>query len=286
MYGGCIVGLFAILGVAVAVRTWLGPGGQAPKAVAGKKGAADSRNHQTADNKAIPPGDAATPPRTLRPAPDSLAEKPRNPEPSSSRATNPEAADLAKPPGGLAPTDDVPLDPKERAERIRIEGIKKAKELGHKPVIVTITEQGTIALLKGSEFTEAYGKFVLTDGDFVVNAGARVFTPLAVTLEQGEYGTVKDGKLAKGDGRLCPPQELPPAHGVRNPPDQTAIADSHEAADAHTSSRITLQETYSAMRRADFRPMLGKQVSWTIPPDAELEDTFIRPRKVKYTTSY
>ena len=276
VYGGCIVALFAILGVAVAIRTWLGPGGQAPKAVASKKGASDSRSHDIADNTAIPPGDAATPPRTLRPSPDSLAEEPRNPQPSSSsRATDLEAADHAKVPGGLAPTDDVSLDPEQRAERIRIEGIRKAKELGRKPIIVTVTAAGTVDLLKGSVFTEEYGKFVLTDLDLVVNAGERLFTPPGATLEQGEYGTVKDGKVTKLEGRLGPPQETPPAHGLRRLlPDQTVVPDHNQAKDVPITSGLTLEEAYSAMRLGKLDLHIGKRVSWTILPHPKT-DTYI-----------
>lgn len=88
-------------------------------------------------------------------------------------------------------------------EKIRVEGIAKAQELGYKPVIITLGSNGAICLLPGSEFTEVEGKFVLAGGELVVNADEKPQTVLGATLKQGEFGAVgKDGKCNKLPGVL------------------------------------------------------------------------------------
>jgi hypothetical protein len=108
----------------------------------------------------------------------------------------------------------------------------------------------------------------LTDRDLVVNAGERVFRPRGAALEQGEYGTVKDGTVTKMQGRLGMAPKAQPTHGaVSLPPDQRAVADSKKPSGAPGTGEITVQEAYSAMRRRDFKRHLGKQVSWTVVPN-------------------
>jgi len=88
-------------------------------------------------------------------------------------------------------------------ENIRVEGIKKAEELGRKPVIITMGDNGKISFLPGSEFTIGDGESALTGDDLVVNAGEEPQTVLNTTLNQGEFGIVtKDGTCNKLPGIL------------------------------------------------------------------------------------
>jgi len=106
------------------------------------------------------------------------------------------SAPAAAQPAPAAPMAETP-EASERMERIRVEGIKRAGQAGAKPVIMMTDENGMIILLQGSVFTEEYGRFVLRDGDFVVNAGKRPIPVFGTTLKQGEAGTIRNGKCTK-----------------------------------------------------------------------------------------
>lgn len=87
-------------------------------------------------------------------------------------------------------------------ETIRIAGIKKAKALGRKPIILANSKQGTV-IFQGSEFSRNNGQFAFTAGNLVVNAGDQPQTVLGTVLKQGECGVVnKTGKCTKLEGRI------------------------------------------------------------------------------------
>jgi len=98
------------------------------------------------------------------------------------------------------PTITAPTDVR---EAIRVAGIKKAKQLGYRPIIMARSKQGEIVVLEGSLFTMTNGHFALTGGELVVIAGDQQENILGTILKQGEFGYVnKGGKCTKMQGRL------------------------------------------------------------------------------------
>ena len=115
---------------------------------------------------------------------------------------NADDAELLERTAAGTPAAKTPEGEKAHRERIRIAALKKAAELGYKPVIMIRTPQGTVGLLPGSEFTEVRGRFTLVDGNMVVNAGQKPENVLGTILHQGEYGHITDGKCTKLPGIL------------------------------------------------------------------------------------
>ncbi len=162
---------------------------------------------------------------------------------------------------------DGPLNPAELVEQIRAAGVKKAKDLGCQPVIVRITDTGTIDMLRASEMVKPRAKFYLADNDLVVNAGETLFRPYGTPLEQGEFGLVKDGKVLKLPGRLGTFAKPPGAKGLPAGEAAKIAAKARAAALAKKLAprpTITLKELYAALARRKFDENLGKKVSWTI----------------------
>jgi hypothetical protein len=216
----------------------------------------------------------------LSPSPPSVGLAPKTPLEAAQetddgrRTTGPPAA--AKEAGGPAPdrtapqvapevTAGRPLKPAELVEQIRAEGVKKAKQWGYEPVIVRISDTGTIDMLRVSEMVKPRAKFFLADNDLVVNAGETLFRPYGTPLEQGEYGLVKDGKVIKLPGRLGTFAK-PVAKGLPAGEAAKLAAKTRAKNKPPTPPTVSLKQLYAAMARGTFDENLGKKVSWPIPP--------------------
>jgi len=98
--------------------------------------------------------------------------------------------------------EETNLPPDELREKIRVDGIRKAKELGYRPVILARDEEGTSVCLQGSQVTRVNNTPLFVDGDLVVNAGKTDEIILGAKLARGEFGVVRDGKCTMLPGIL------------------------------------------------------------------------------------
>jgi len=88
-------------------------------------------------------------------------------------------------------------------ENIIRAGREKARQMGFNPIPVYVDEKGEIIIVSGTQFSIRNGKWVLDNGDMLINAGDR---PLPIAggsvLKKGEYGVVKNYKLKKFQDNL------------------------------------------------------------------------------------
>lgn len=76
-------------------------------------------------------------------------------------------------------------------------GKQKAKELGVNPIPVCIDDKDHIVIVGGAFFTMQDNKFVLANGDMLINTGTKIIKTQGVILGKGEYAIVKNNKLSK-----------------------------------------------------------------------------------------
>ncbi len=89
-------------------------------------------------------------------------------------------------------------------EKIIDAGKIKAKELGVNPIPFCTDAEDHLIIVGGAFFTLQDNKFVLANGDMLINAGNKVIKPQGITLSKGEYAIVKNNKLIKGRDALLP----------------------------------------------------------------------------------
>lgn len=81
-------------------------------------------------------------------------------------------------------------------------GKKKAEELGYNPLYAFMSDQATIALAKGTQFSMRNGQFAIVKGDMFINVGEKPIKADNLTLMKGEYALAEEGGLKKGEQNL------------------------------------------------------------------------------------
>ena len=82
-------------------------------------------------------------------------------------------------------------------ENLINDGKKKAKEMGLNPIPVYADEKGELIIVPGTMFSIQNNKWVIKDGDMLINVGNSPVSAGDIILKKGEYATVQNGKITK-----------------------------------------------------------------------------------------
>ncbi len=119
--------------------------------------------------------------------------------------------------------------------RVYEEAVRKAKELGCRPVVVTVVDDGTMFFITAGPRIAKADASQLKDGDMVVAGCAKQVRLEGLVLEKGEYAVRKNGKLAKASTRLgAAPETAPTSTAATSGVPATAAASASKDAPART----------------------------------------------------
>lgn len=148
--------------------------------------------------------------------------------------------------------EQVPVLPFD--DSLRQAALQTGTALGLNPIVVYKTAEGRIAICQGSKFTQENGRWKVSEGDMLINAGEQPISAFGATIAKGEAGQMRNGRFVKFEKPVVPA-------AVTTEPIE---ASENVAPASATQSEDTATETPAAEPHAEVVPQALPEASTAV----------------------